>query len=255
MSISSDDSLGDLPLPYDISSAVSRALRINSTDGTGAPDDAHTRRRPSNSLTAVDKTMNDIKPNAPRHYHNPAAGYVYERNLHSSFPPPGLHQYTSTPPVYDHFRMEAMEAWNDSTVTVSICSSSESMLDSQNDMDQLDQFCNYIVSNSDDDMPLETTTAPIYPTDMYPTPTYHYRYAESAESPPRKKARSASSYADYHYPSCSSTESSPEKCTSKNYWRMKLENAALWRQFDEIGTEMVITKGGRYVYRLIIHTH
>ena len=250
MSISSDDSLGDLPLPYDISSAVSRALRINSTDGASIPHEHPKNFCPPNSLTALDNPANDIKKNAAKqcfNYHNSASN-VYERTLHSNYPPP----YSSNPPVYDQFRMDAMDAWSDSNVTVSICSSSESMLDSQNDLEQLDQFCNYIVSNSDDELPLESTAAaPIYPAGLYPPPTYHYQFPACADtqSPPRKMPRSTSSYADYHYPSCSSTENSPDKCVRQNHWRMKLENTTLWRQFDEISTEMVITKGGRYVSR------
>ena len=259
MSISSDDSLGDLPLPYDISTAVSRALRINSTGGTASPherDGCPKATRPSTSLTADDTSVSNIKKNITKTIYNRAshpitASCIYETSLTPNFTSTStaLQHYHSNPPIYDHFAMEPMDAWSENTVTVSICSSSESMLDSQNDLEQLDQFCNYIVSNSDDELPMDNTTpsaAPIYPARTYPGPSYYYQYPISVESPPRKKPRSTSHYADYHYHSCSSPENSPEKCITDNaYWSMKLENASLWRQFDEIGTEMVITKGGR----------
>ena len=260
MSISSDDSLGDLPLPYDISTAVSRALRINSTDGTTTPheqDGCPEVACPSNSLTAFDTASYGTKcrPLIHRASYPTTSIYAYESITPHTFTPTELHHY-SNPPIYDQFGMEASDAWNDSTVTVSICSSSESMLDTQNDMEQLDQFCNYIVSNSDEELPLESTTtapaqvAPVYPTNSCPGSSYYHQYPVRIDSPPRKKLRSTSSYGDYHYPGCSSTESSPEKSinrlTQNLYWAMKLENVSLWRQFDQIGTEMVITKGGRY---------
>lgn len=264
MSFSSDDSLGDLPLPYDISSAVSRALRINST-GSTSPDDGSKVVHPSNSLTAVDTSSHSIKAQVAMPHFNRSrqpsnASYVYENTLQPNFTTPtGPHQYPTPgqPAIYDQFGMEAVDAWNDSTVTVSICRSSESMLDSQNDMEQLDQFCSYIVSNSDEELPLENNNssglaaAPIYPSNSFPGPAYYYQYPPvGLDSPPRKKQRSTtSSYRDYHYPtSCSSTESSPEKCVGAQNaacWTMRLENLSLWRQFDQIGTEMVITKGGR----------
>jgi hypothetical protein len=154
--------------------------------------------------------------------------------------------------------MEAVDAWNDSTVTVSVCRSSESMLDSQNDMEQLDQFCSFIVSNNDEELPqldqnnsatgqAAAAAAPIYSSNSFPGPSYYYQYPPvGLESPPRKKHRSTASYREYHYPS--STESSPEKCVGVRdaaCWAMKLENLQLWNKFDQIGTEMVITKGGR----------
>ena len=264
MSFSSDDSLGDLPLPYDISTAVSRALRINST-GSTSPDDGTKVAHPSNSLTAVDASSHAIKahiamPQFNRSRQPSSASYVYENTLQPNFTPTGLHHYPNPgqPAIYDQFGMEAVDAWSDNTVTVSICRSSESMLDSQNDMEQLDQFCSYIVSNSDEELPLENNSstgqaasaAPIYPSNAFPGPAYYYQYPPMGiESPPRKKQRSTSSYREYHYPtSCSSTESSPEKCAGVRdaaSWRIKLENLQLWRQFDQIGTEMVITKGGR----------
>ena len=262
MSFSSDDSLGDLPLPYDISTAVSRALRINST-GSTSPDDGSKVVHPSNSLTAVDTTSHAIKahvampPQLNRTRQPSSASYVYENTLQPNFTPTGLHHYPNPgqPAIYDQFGMEAVDAWNDNTVTVSICRSSESMLDSQNDMEQLDQFCSYIVSNSDEELPLENNSstgqsaAPIYPSNSFPGPAYYYQYPPvGLDSPPRKKQRSTSSIREYHYPtSCSSTESSPEKCVGAQNvrWTMKLENLSLWRQFDQIGTEMVITKGGR----------
>ena len=264
MSFSSDDSLGDLPLPYDISTAVSRALRINSTDGSSSPDDGSKVAHPSNSLTAVDTTSHAIKeqvamPQFNRTRQPSSASYVYENTLQPNFTPTGLHHYSNPgpPAIYDQFGMEAVDAWNDNTVTVSICSSSESMLDSQNDMEQLDQFCNYIVSNSDEELPLENnsstpagaTAAPIYPSNSFPGPAYYYQYPTvGMDTSPRKRQRSTSTYGEYQYPtSCSSTESSPEKYVSQLHdcWTMKLENSCLWRQFDQIGTEMVITKGGR----------
>ena len=261
-SISSDDSLGDLPLPYDISSAVSRALRINSTDGTTSPRERNscpTNVCPSNSLTAVDTSSCKIKRQDMNAHFNclrnsSTASCVYENALQTDFTPElELHQLPNQPIYPEQFGMEAVDAWGDNTVTVSICSSSESMLDSQNDMEQLDQFCNYIVSNSEEELAIESSTAPvvapIYPAGAYPGPSYYYQYPVGVDTPPRKKPRSTSSYEYYNYPGCSSTESSPDKSIcqrpQKAHWTMKLENALLWRQFDEIGTEMVITKGGR----------
>lgn len=266
MSFSSDDSLGDLPLPYDISTAVSRALRINSTDGSSSPDDGSKVAHPSNSLTAVDTTSHAIKERVAMPQFNctrqpSSASYVYENTLQPNFTPTDLHHYSNPgqSTIYDQFAMEAVDAWNDNTVTVSICNSSESMLDSQNDMEQLDQFCNYIVSNSDEELPLDNNNsspagaaaAPLYPSNSFPGPAYYYQYpaAVGMETPPRKRQRSTSTtYREYQYPtSCSSTESSPEKCVDQLHdrWEIKLENSSLWRQFDRIGTEMVITKGGR----------
>ncbi len=263
MSFSSDDSLGDLPLPYDISTAVSRALRINST-GSTSPDDGSKVTHPSNSLTAVDTSSHAIKahkiiamPQFTSSRQPSSASYVYENTLQPNFTPTGLHHYSNSgqPAIYDQFGMEAVDAWNDSTVTVSICRSSESMLDSQNDMEQLDQFCSYIVSNNDEELPQlvqnnsatgqAAAVAPVFPSNSFPGPSYCYQYPPVG-SPPRKKPRSTASYREYHYPS--STESSPEKCVGVRdvaCWAMKLENLQLWKKFDQIGTEMVITKGGR----------
>ena len=49
-----------------------------------------------------------------------------------------------------------MAAWNDdtSTVTVTVCSSSENIFDTQNDMVELDEFCNYIMSDGGEEVPL-----------------------------------------------------------------------------------------------------
>lgn len=37
----------------------------------------------------------------------------------------------------------------------------------------------------------------------------------------------------------------PAPNASKNEVKMELENAALWKQFSSVGTEMIITKKGR----------
>lgn len=269
MSFSSDDSLTDLPLPYDISTAVSRALRINSTDGSISPDDDCKVIYP---LTAVESTSHALK-NQPtieqynRNRKRSSSSYTYENSFQSNLDQTGLHYYQPPGPlIYDQF---SMDAWSDNTVTVTICSSSESMLDSQNDMEQLDQFCNYIVSNCDEELPLADSSssaqaaataaaavAPVFPSNSCPRPPYHYQYQVGMDSPPRKKCRSsASSLGEYQHPT--STESSPEKgaviplqAAQNNRWMMTLENSPLWQQFNRIGNEMVITKGGRYTYYL-----
>ena len=156
-----------------------------------------------------------------------------------------------------------METWNDNTWTVTVCSSSENMLDSQNDMVELDEFCNYIMCDGDEELTLvdDSSSAQaaaadlVFPSNPFPSPAYQFRVG--VDSPPRKKHRSsAPNIEEYQCPtSCISTESSPVndadrplQADGNNRWTMTLENGPLWQQFDRIGTEMVITKAGRYIH-------
>ena len=102
-----------------------------------------------------------------------------------------------------------------------------------------------------------SATSFVFPSDPFSSPEFQFPVGVDSRSPPRKKHRSsAPSLEEYQdLSSCSSSESSPEKGTvsplqavGSDCWTMTLENSPLWQQFDRIGTEMVITKGGRYMH-------
>ena len=267
MSISSEDSLSELPLPYDISSAVSRALRINSaSDGTPLrqPHGRSMSVCPSYYLTANDDSRDASKEvrraSHPHNYYDcQYQSYNHSSQLHAiNFEPKLNYPFPSHPDRSTFTIQTDMEPINEITA-VTLCSSTEDFLESEANANQLDQFCKYIDCTNDND-PI-TTNIPEYG----PVPplydTVHRRYTITGESVPlslrmrepmRKKIRSYTAYMD----DCSSPEVSPMKqypppasCYTLGcqQWTAQLENSHLWKQFDQIGTEMVITKGGRYV--------
>ena len=141
--------------PYDISTAVSRALRLSSSNRTDADVDCPARCGPAYRLTAYDGGNASKRPkcySAPDFHTN-----CFETSFEDA-----------------QLEME-VEAWSSDTKSRGG-----------------DMFC---------------------------------RYLDNESSP----------------------ESSPEKYSPLTGWRVRLENDQLWKQFDSIGTEMVITKNGRCI--------
>ena len=270
MSTSSEGSLAELPLPYDISSAVSRALRIESTS---SENNAPPRRRlvkrarsvsyPSTSsyLTTYDYPAHSTKSaynlsDSENNYAAAAAAAYYSSNYpyyNHSFGPHHPQQYfyphhfSAVHPADLHVQME-VEAWSE-TATISICNSSSDLLDSQVNIEQLDRFCKYIDSSGDEDYIMEKTD------DDYmsgPLKNDYERYMarnRMMNSPPRKKQRNVLSTASYYEDDLDSSvdTSLGESVYDQDVqqWKVELENSSMWREFDRVGTEMVITKAGR----------
>ena len=79
--------------------------------------------------------------------------------------------------------------------------------------------------------------------------------SEMLDSPPKKKRRSACSVSVSDYYSDDIDNAAESSLAERTYnsspteernWIVELDNAIMWREFDMVGTEMVITKAGRY---------
>ena len=234
MSTSSEDSLVELPPPYAISSAVSRALRIEST--AGDEDSEEQRRAVNYPLSNSYFTAYDFPTHSTNSTYNgenyPTAASYYCQASNPYYPTSALvdphqylypHHYSAVHPVESQVQME-IEAWSESTA-ISICNNSSSeLLESQMNMDQLDRFCKYIDSSGDEEFGEKTERN-------------EYGCFISGSSPCKEIRKDACSMPYYE------DMDSPEQVW-KN-WKVELENVNIWRDFDEIGTEMVITKAGR----------
>lgn len=259
MSSSSETSLAELPQPYDISSAVSRALQMdpNACSSDDVPSSHPIPRRgrsfsyptaggyydfPAHSAAAYNASESENYAAAATYYHQTSSPYYYAA-IPGSAPPEGgqflfPHPYSSIHPAEQQVQME-IEAWSENTA-MSICSGgSNDLLESQVNMEQLDQFCKYIDSSGDEEFIGEKGES-----SMLGSGESDYGYNMRCRSPPPKKKRK-------NLPSCSMPlksyyEDDPENMDDLREWDMELENATMWREFDSIGTEMVITKAGRY---------
>ena len=260
MSSSSESSLAELPLPYDISSAVSRALHMNTSVHAGETSRPKPRARalsyPGSGF--YDFPAHSSSASAFSESNNYAAAYFCSNPYYFSGPvapgtaepPPQYlypHHYSSIHPVDAHVQME-VEAWSEST-TMSICNSSTDLsLDSKVNMEQLDQFCKYIDSSGDEELISEKGERSMFGSTSSADKDYRcysmraQRSAYCIETPPRKKRRSTcpislSGYYEEDY--------DEEEDEATRSWQMELDNSGMWKEFDGVGTEMVITKAGR----------
>ena len=229
MSSSSVESLGELPQPYDISSAVSKALRIHSSSAESSsevsargaghvlPLTANETSTASNTLRARAKSCCDD----------------YQSRFYSD---PKVHYYETD------FQMEMEIA--DSTISA-ICNTFEDPLSAASSITELEHFCTFLDNSRDlEDQDVISTPEKTPPTRRMPCT---HPSSLGASSKRRKSKRSLSFYEE----SSSSPEPSPAAlaCLSgpaRNFgWVASLANAEIWRKFDRVGTEMVITKTGR----------
>lgn len=226
MSASSEDSLTELPLPFDISSAVSRALRINSTDGTSVPiyPNGHPAVYPVNVADGGELTGFDASGGGLRRGHNVCypSHYCCPQDCNpfgSRYPFP-----RPPPPSYPHSRpdLPLYETMSGSSSTISVHTSGEEY-DSPSNPEQLQQFYKFMHSPSNQQ--------------HNRTQSYSYTTYCPADSPPNKRRRNTVQYREDDY--------SPDVEYCNWPWQVELENKSLWRRFDEVGTEMVVTKGGR----------
>lgn len=243
MSVSSEDSLSELPRPYDISSAVSRALRINSeNDETCLQSQCISRS--ARSLTAFDDSRGASIEGYEHNNYYPAECRVYD--LPTAY---GSLTYP-IPSAPDQLPVQrSMEFYSDITTVRNTCSTDDLQANPSH-------FFKYVECADDERLPAQ-------PPEF--GPLHHFydrRYTISGDLvsptvslPMRKKIRSCNSVTymdDINSPEISPVKKYPPpvSCYPPGAdhalpWKARLENSHLWRQFDEIGTEMVITKGGR----------
>ena len=219
MSTSSVDSLGDLPQPFDISNAVFRALRLSSSGGT----EVESHRPVSERLKSLTATDGGERLKAP----NPDVSSVSNTFCES---------------VLEDIHLGEMEieAWAEMR--------SEDLLDTE--IEQLDDFCRYIDNDSDEELDSKTDDGDedFKPPCAERSHSYSDYPRKRTRQPPAKKRRCT--YYEGSSPDISPVKYAPEPLLQKDCpWRVRLQNSALWRQFDRIGTEMVITKNGRYVVK------
>lgn len=256
MSSSSENSLAELPLPYDISSAVSRALHM---DSMGGAENVYSKRSLSypsgyydfpahNAATSAYSGVSSEGESYPA-----AAYYCPTSNPYFYSMPNSAAAVTCTDPqqyLYPHHyhhstiihpsevpqvQME-VEAWSDST-TISICNnSSDELLESQANIEQLDQFCKYIDSSGDEELIVADKTENQI---MLGSMKNDYGCYVTDGSPPKRERKNTCTMS---LPSSSYFEDDAEELRS---WKVELENRGMWREFDGVGTEMVITKAGR----------
>ena len=279
----SPDSLPALPQPYDISTAVSRVLRIDSYHGTypcgqtgggfdpeaACPENDHTTTfvmtfHGDNFPTNTPPLPPRPSFSAPRHTSD---SVYYESLLRRSLPPPDYYPLPSK-------QME-VAPWISSADEVG-SSSVEDVINTDPNAEQLDDFCRYINSGEEEDLDVQfPSPTPPDPAVFSPSPRRRYysaaasnyqycSYREPCEAPyatlsgdfcdvrvqpPRKKRRSLVYY-EAESPDVSpikdTVQFSPDHSSERLHsWEVQLHNAELWREFDRIGTEMVITKNGR----------
>lgn len=317
MSSSSETSLAELPQPYDISSAVSKALCLPSGGGAAAKPEvsicssnsAPKRMRsasypvPAGYLTSYDMQVPSLGAHglsnsygvgdgsdncaaAASSYYCPAsntypyytphpepAQYLYPvQHQQQHYPPTAvMHQLPDLPQAH----MD-MEPWNE-TAAMSICNSSSSIFDSQENIEQLDKFCKYIDSSGDEEFMVERESSSGEGCNgeacngegcsnadgrgiLNPAKNRYDQCfitgnlcSEMLDSPPKKKRRNACamSMSDYFSDDLDNTMDSTLvegvfDSTEERSWKVELDNATMWREFDMVGTEMVITKAGRY---------
>ena len=294
MSSSSETSLAELPHPYDISSAVSKAFCIDLSANcvvTAQPDISNcssnsVKRMRSASYPLPASYMTNYNIHIPIVVQNSysvggssdncsaAAGSFYcsASNAYPYYTPhpesaqyhyPIYHQqslhYPTTPAVHPmldpHAQMD-MDAWNETTA-MSICNNTSTMLlDSQENIEQLDKFCKYIDSSGDEDFMAvkESRSREDYSSGamLNHAPNGYDCFIAGnimLGSPSKKKRKNTCriSISDYFSddnmdPTLEGVFDLPEH----RNWKVELDNATMWKEFDMVGTEMVITKAGRY---------
>lgn len=216
-SCGSDVSLHDLPLPYDISNAVSRALRLDSASGT--------------ELTV---------PRSACPLNSPPGYNGWKDSKAAS---PGFCAVSHTCSYVDEYALETIKI--DMAVRQMQANDPNYMEPHVNDLDRLDELCQYI-DDEEEGLAL--------------APSGHRPYSVSESTPVPVRASARPKPKRRRTDECdSSPEVSPQRYSppagqfdpvgsAQRYnWKVSLANLELWEKFDEIGTEMVITKNGRYV--------
>lgn len=240
----SPESLHELPQPFDISTAVSLALRFNS---------------PCFAVTNPLGTLSDFR----HQLHCPASrstddwyGHNPAKEQHLQTAPemllPGGGGYVGPLEDTQYPQME-LDAWSDSTTL-----STEDIFDSE--AEQLDRFCKYIDSTGDDDISEVLIRSPPQQHDYLHQRSVHFHHHDQQQQLPIKKKKRLNNpdanpvyrggYADEPLEKLHGFQPlrllDPEP-TTKCPWRVELANCDLWQAFDQIGTEMVITKNGRLI--------
>lgn len=300
MSSSSETSLAELPLPYDISSAVSKAFCIDhSASGvaTAQPDISDCSDNSLNRMSSAGypvRFMPNYNIQVPIGVHNPysiesgdncsaaaSSYYCPANNPYPYYNPPrtGSSQYlyphhqesqhyqpTAVHPLDPQVPMD-MDAWNE-TAAMSICNSSSSMLlDSQENIEQLDKFCKYIDSSGDEDFMADKDINSMEGCSsgegcsndcggamLNPAKNRYECFiggkicSEMLDSPPKNKTKNGCGLSISDYLSDDNMDPAPLDFIppEDRNWKVELDNGSIWRQFDMVGTEMVITKAGRY---------
>ena len=239
----SPESLQELPQPFDISTAVSLALRFNSPCSTvGSLSDFHHHQ--------INCTVNRSSDEWYGHPTKSAQALSTEMIL-----PPS--SYVGSMEGM-HYQMQ-LDAWSDSTTL-----STDDIFETE--AEQLDSFCKYLDSTGDED--ISEVLIPSPPPhdqqhDYLRQQAVHFRHNQQQQALHKKKKRLSSSahYAggSVHY-TAGCTDDPLEKLHGiqplrllepepvvKCLWKVELANWDLWQAFDQIGTEMVITKNGRSV--------
>ena len=207
----------ELPQPLDIADAVSRALRLSSSGGTEVQCP-----RPTSELGRLNSlTANDgLKATA--------LGYSSHCNT-----------FCESVLEADHLAEMDIKAWAEAR------SSAEHLLETETNIEQLGEFCHYMDDSDEEFQPQSGESS------GEEEQWCSHKQRRRVKQPPAKKRRSTISAADYEgsSPEASPVKYAPEPLQHPTHpWKVKLNNSYLWRQFDSIGTEMVITKNGRYVY-------
>lgn len=262
MSSSPEGSLVELPLPFDISSAVSRALRINST---GCLEENVYQRRGriarSFSYPGYYQSFPAHQASTSGAYNvgqteNYSAGYYCSSSNTNPYfysvpstaamiePQPYFYPQHHYPAIHPADIQMEVEAWTEDT-SMSLCNSSSDMLESQANMEQLDQFCKYIDSSGDEELIAEGAESNMLGNAAANYDCYIAGGFQSAamigSTPPKKKRKSifpVMSLPSYY-------EEDIDEDDIMGEWRVVLENSCIWKEFDNVGTEMVITKAGR----------
>ena len=183
-------------------------------------------------------------------YYGHTSSPYYYAAIPGSAPPEGghflyPHPFSNIHPAEQQVQMEMeIEAWSENTA-MSICSGSGDLLESQVNIEQLDQFCKYIDSSGDAEFIDEKgEKSMLGPSESEYTCYSMQSGVRRATPPPKKKRRSSCAMPNYY-------EEDQESMEGMHEWGVELENSSMWREFDSVGTEMVITKAGRLALLLI----
>ncbi len=208
MSVGSDDSLKELPLPFDISSAVSRALRISSSSKAlaGIEGEIH----PNHHTCLKDESHMQLITGLPDESGPANFSCVQDYTTQSPY-----YHYSKLPPPYHN--------------ATDICDSPPGFMDIN--PSRLEQFYEF---SDVSQQPFCSRTQSLSFHDFYQNSEL---YAQ-----PATKRRNTMQCSDKC--ACSSDDYSPDHFSDWP-WIGLLGNKSLWRKFNEIGTEMVVTKGGR----------
>ncbi len=208
MSVGSDDSLKELPLPFDISSAVSRALRISGS---------------SRALAGIESEDQNIHIKDGSHMQQiPGFTRLRGESCPSNFS--CVQDYTSQPPYYHYSKLPPYPN------QPGICDSQPGLIDI-NPSSRLEQV--YEFSDISQQSFCSRSQSLSYPD------FYHTSDPYTQPTKRRRNTMQCSGSGEY-----SSDDYSPDHFSDWP-WIGLLGNKPLWRKFNEVGTEMVVTKGGR----------